>query len=250
MSANNKEKHSGLATLFDGVELKSFFINYLWFIVAVEILIFLVSFLGNLGPEKGPFPWKFYFYVSFIAPVAITFLLGVFILAFNQFIFGNSPTGGEEGAVGSDEDDRRSKLFQFNLFLSHMKKVPFLPVLFVLIACGVLFYKLDAIFLFIFNAGEKMVTFSLIACGVLLVAGLIFGIAWIVSNYKLSKKQMEHEYRYRNDVMEKLGFLIMEDDTVIDKNGKLISQKHLLPAPSHEPATKERENLKILPPSN
>ncbi|MBC2745372.1 MAG: hypothetical protein HGJ93_20750, partial [Desulfosarcina sp.] len=80
MSADKKEKHTGLASLFDGVELKSFFINYLWFIVAVEILIFLVSFLGNLGPDKGPFPWKFYFYVSFITPVAITFLLGVFTL--------------------------------------------------------------------------------------------------------------------------------------------------------------------------
>jgi hypothetical protein len=249
MATDKKEKHSGLATLFDGVELKSFFINYLWFIIAVEILIFLVSFLGNLGPEKGPFPWKFYFYVSFITPVAITFLLGVFILAFNQFIFGNTPATSDEGVAGAEDDDRRSKLFQFNLFLSHMKKVPFLPVLFGLIALAVLFYKLDSIFLFIFNAGEKMVTYSLIACGVLLVAGLIFGIAWIVSNYKLSKKHMEHEYRYRNDVMEKLGFLIMEDDTVIDKHGKLVSQKQpLLPGVSQEPA-KERENLKILPPN-
>ena len=138
--------------------------------------------------------------------------------------------------------------FQFNLFLTHMKKVPFLPLLFALVACTVLFYKLDAIFLFIFNAGEKMVTYSLVACGVLLVAALIFGIAWIVSNYKLSRKHMEHEYRYRNDVMDKLGFLIMEDDTVIDKTGKLISQKQLLLPESQKPS-EEREALKILPPS-
>ena len=45
MSADKKETHSGLAALFDGVELKSFFINYLWFIIAVEIVIFLVSFI-------------------------------------------------------------------------------------------------------------------------------------------------------------------------------------------------------------
>lgn len=249
MSADKKEQHSGLATLFDRVELKSFFINYLWFVIAVEILIFLVSFLGNLGPDKGPFPWKFYFYVSFVTPVAITFLLGVFILAFNQFIFGNAPAAGDDGGVGSEADDSRSKLLQFNLFLTHMKRVPFLPLLFALVTCTVLFYKLDAIFLFIFNAGEKMVTYSLIACGVLLVAGLIFGIAWIVSNYKLSRKQMEHEYRYRNDVMDKLGFLIMEDETVIDKNGKLISQKQLFLPESQKPS-EERETLKILPPSN
>ncbi|MFO7713574.1 hypothetical protein [Desulfosarcina sp.] len=248
MSADKKDKHSGLATLFDGVELKSFFVNYLWFIIAVEILIFLVSFLGNLGPDKGPFPWKFYFYVAFTAPVAITFLLGVFILAFNQFIFGNSPAAGEDGNVDTEADGSRSKLFQFNLFLTHMKKVPFLPVLFALVACAVLFYKLDAIFLFIFNAGEKMVTYSLIACGALLAAGLIFGIAWIVSNYKLSKRHMEHQYRYRNDVIEKLGFLIMEDDTVIDKNGKLISQKQLA-LPESRQSSEERETLKVLPPS-
>ncbi len=248
MDTDKKNQQTGLASLFDGVELKSFFINYLWFIIAVEILIFLVSFLGNLGPDKGPFPWKFYFYVSFIAPVAITFLLGVFILAFNQFIFGNTPAPGEDGKAGAEADDSRSKLFQLNLFLTHMKKVPFLPVLFALVACTVLFYKLDAIFLFIFNAGEKMVTYSLIACGVLLVAGLIFGIAWIVSNYKLSKKHMEHEYRYRNDVMDKLGFLIMEDDTVIDKTGKLVSQKQLLLPDAQVPA-EDREALKILPPS-
>jgi len=249
MKIDKKEKHAGLATLFDGVELKSFFINYLWFVVAVEILIFLVSFLGNLGPNKGPFPWKFYFYVAFVTPVAITFLLGVFILAFNQFIFGNTPASGEGGDADDEAVDSRSKLFQFNLFVTHMKKVPFLPLLFVLLAATVLFYKLDAIFLFIFNAGEKVVTYLLIACGVLLVAGLIFGIAWIISNYRLSKKQMEHEYRYRNDVMDKLGFLIMEDDTVIDKNGKLVSQKqHLLPSPS-EDSGKDRENIKILPAS-
>lgn len=248
MSADKKDKHSGLATLFDGVELKSFFVNYLWFIIAVEVLIFLVSFLGNLGPDKGPFPWKFYFYVAFTSPVAITFLLGVFILAFNQFIFGNSPAAGEDGNADTEADGSRSKLFQFNLFLTHMKKVPFLPVLFALVACTVLFYKLDAIFLFIFNAGEKMVTYSLIACGALLAAGLVFGIAWIVSNYKLSKRHMEHEYRYRNDVIEKLGFLIMEDDTVIDKNGKLISQKQLA-LPESRKSSEERETLKVLPPS-
>jgi hypothetical protein len=40
----------------------------------------------------------------------------------------------------------------------------------------------------------------------------------------------------------------MEDDTVIDKNGKLISQKHLFLPESPKPS-EERETLKILPPS-
>ena len=249
MDSDKKQKHTGLATLFDRVELKSLFINYLWFIVAVEVVIFLVSFFGTLGPNKGPFPWKFYFFISFVTPVAITFLLGMFIMAFNQFIFGDASASGEHGAGGKEADESRSKLFQFNLFITHMKRVPFLPVLFALLISSILFYKLDAILLSIFNAGEKIVRYSLIASGVVLAAGLIFSFVWMISKYKLNKKAMEHEYRYRKDVMEKLGFLIMQDDTVIDKNGKLVSQKPLLPALPQDPPSK-RETLKILPPSN
>jgi hypothetical protein len=249
MDTDKKEKHTGLATLFDRVELKSLFINYLWFIIAIEVLIFLVSFFGTLGPDKGPFPWKFYFFIAFVTPVAITFLLGMFIMAFNQFIFGNTSASGQPGAGGKDGDESRSKLFQFNLFLTHMKNVPFLSVLFVLLLSSILFYKLDAILLSIFNAGEKIVRYSLIASGVVLAACLIFSFAWMISKYKLNKKAMEHEYLYRKDVMDKLGFLIMQDDTVIDKNGKLVSQKPLLPALPQESSSK-RETLKILPPSN
>jgi hypothetical protein len=249
MDSDKKQKHSGLATLFDRVELKSLFINYLWFIVAVEVVIFLVSFFGTLGPNKGPFPWKFYFFIAFVTPVAITFLLGMFIMAFNQFIFGNASASGEHGAGGKDTDESRSKLFQFNLFITHMKRVPFLPALFALLISSILFYKLDAILLSIFNAGEKIVRYSLIASGAILVAGLIFSFVWMISKYKLNKKAMEHEYRYRKDVMEKLGFLIMQDDTVIDKNGKLVSQKPALPALPQDPPSK-RETLKIMPPSN
>jgi hypothetical protein len=247
---DQKHKYAGLATLFNNVELKSLFINYLYSIIAVEILIFLVSFLGNLGPNKGPFPWKFYFSVAFIAPVAITFLLGVIILAFNQFIFDSVPTSGEERSIGIEKDENRSKLFKLNLLLTQLKKLPLLPILFFLVICSVVFYQMDAILLFIFNAGEKMATYLIIAVGVLLAVGLIFGITWIVSNYKLSKKHMEYEYRYRNDVMEKLGFLIMDDDTVIDKNGNMISQKQLLPPATSQESSEDQENLKILPPPN
>lgn len=247
MNAKRKEKHSGVASLFDAIELKSFFINYLYFIVGVEILIFLVSFLGNLGPEKGPFPWKFYFYVAFVSPVAITFLLGVFILAFNQYLFGIATTKPGEEDLGEGDGEQKAQMFKLGAFVSHMKQVPFLPMLFIMIAGAVVVYKMDAIFLFMVNAGERVISYILITAGVLLGVGLIIGMVWIFTNYKLSKKHMEHEYKYRNQVMDKLGFLILEDDTVIDKEGKLINQKMLPPSEEDEPI---RDTLKILPPSN
>lgn len=247
MSAKKKNHFSGVAGLFDAIELKRFFINYLYFIIGVEILIFLVSFLGNLGPDKGPFPWKFYFYVAFVAPVAVTFLMGVFILAFNQYLFGvmHSKTEGE----GSIEDDveEKGQMLKIGTFLTHMRQVPFLPMLFLLISGAVLVYKMDDIFTFMVNAGEKVISYILIGAGVILAVGLVIGIIWVVTNYKLSRKHMEHEYKYRNDVMEKLGFLILDDDTVIDRNGKTVNQKLLPPSDDKETI---RDTLKILPPSN
>ena len=104
----NTERFVGVARLFDAVQLKSFFLNYLYFIVAIEILIFLVSFVGNMGPEKGAFPWKLYFYSAFIIPVASTFLLGIFILAFNKFFSGSTRPTRRSAAIQSTTRNRKT----------------------------------------------------------------------------------------------------------------------------------------------
>ncbi|MEJ2642145.1 MAG: hypothetical protein P8010_21495 [Desulfosarcinaceae bacterium] len=244
-SNRQKDSYIGLASLFDAAQLRSYFLNYLYFIIGVEILVFLVTFLGHLGPEKGPFPWKFYFYVAFVVPIAITFLLGVFIIAFNRYIFGNSPTA-ESPETTAEEEDAKARIFKLNAVLRSMSSVPFLPALFALVAGSMLVYKLDAIFLFILNAGEKAVSYILISGAALLGAGIIIGLIWVVTNYKLSKKHMEHEYRYRKDVMQSMGFLILDDHTVINKEGQVVSYKETPLLESEEPV---QGNLKILPPA-
>ena len=248
MDTENKKKYSGLASLFDSIELKSYFINYLYFIIGIEILIFLFCFLGNVGPDKGPFPWKFYFYVSFVTPVAITFLLGIFILSFNQFIFGKNDPDTKGDPPDDTEESTTSRLFKFGAVLTLIKKIHYLPMLFFLVAGAVFFYKLDDILRFILSAGEKMALFFLVAAGIILAAAMIFGLVWVLMQYRLNRKHMEYEYAYRKDVMDKLGFLIMKDDTVIDKNGKLITRQ---PADRQDNGQEGQalENLKILPPS-
>jgi hypothetical protein len=229
MNKDQKEKYVGLASLFAPEQLRGYFLNYIYFIIGVEIFIFLVSFMSHLGPGKGPFPWKFYFYVALIIPVAITFLLGLFIMAFNRFIFGQGQAPDEAGFGRGEEGESKSRILKFGSLIRTLTHVPFVPTLFVIVLGAAFVYKFDDIFRFILQAGEKTVTYLLIGAAVLLGAGIIIAIMWVISNYKLNKRHMEHEYQYRKDVMNTMGFLILDDNMVINKEGKLIAAQPELP---------------------
>ena len=243
MSEASKDDYAGIARLFDAVQLKSYFINYLYFITGTEVLIFVFTFFSHLRPENGPFPWKFYFYLSFIVPIAMTFLLGVFILAFNKYVYGKNPASETDFESSSDTASVENTV-KTRLFINSMRTIPFLPVLFFIVLGSVIFYKLDVIFLFVANAGEKAVKYSLMAVGILLVAGAVIGVVWIIVNYKLRKQHLENQHQYKNEVMNNLGLLIL-DNKIIDKNGRIISDGHtsLL-----EMNKTDKERFQFLPP--
>jgi hypothetical protein len=245
MSAKKNENFVGVASLFDSIQLKAWFLHYLYFIIGVEILIFLVSFVGSIGPNKGPFPWKFYFFVSFTIPIAITFLLGIFILAFNKYLFGNSLLEEDKEEVDGANSERKSYMLKMNMFLNNMRHAPFLSVMFLLILGSVVAYKIDDIMLVFLNAGEKVIKYVLISIAILLAVGLIFGIFWVIANYKLRKKHMEHHFQYKKDVMAQMGLLIMDDETVINKDGKIISEKDFKLIEMNQD---DKKKFQILPP--
>lgn len=245
MSESKNDNFVGIASLFDSIQLKAWFLHYLYFIIGVEILIFLVSFVGSIGPNKGPFPWKFYFFVSFTIPIAITFLLGIFILAFNKYLFGNSLLEENKAQVDGTNSERKSYFLKMNMFLNNMRHAPFLSIMFLLILGSVVAYKLDDIMLLLFNAGEKVVKYVLISIAVLLIVGLIFGVFWIIANYKLRKKHMEHHFQYKKDVMAQMGLLIMDDETVINKDGKVIAEKDFKLIEMNQD---DKKKFQILPP--
>lgn len=245
MSESKNEKFVGVASLFDSVQLRAWFLHYLYFIIGVEILIFLVSFVGAIGPEKGPFPWKFYFFVAFTIPIAITFLLGIFILAFNKYLFGSSLLEDDKASVEGISSDRKSYMLKMNMFLNNMRHAPFLSVMFLLIMGAVVAYKLDDIMLLVFNAGEKVVKYVLISIAILLIGGVIFGVFWVIANYKLRKKHMEHHFQYKKDVMAQMGLLIMDDETVINKDGKVIAEKDFKLIEMNQG---DKKKFQILPP--
>jgi len=242
---DENQKHVGVAQLFDDTQLKTYFVNYLHFIVAIEVLIFLVSCVGYLGAGSSPFPWKFYFYVAFLVPIAITFLLGVFILAFNKYVFGKNPLHDTVTTNEIGEPAPNNLTIRLQTFLSYTRQIPFLMILFLLVLGSLIFYYLDAILLFLANAGEKAIQYLLIAAAVILISGVIISVIWLLVNYKLRVRMMEQQYQYKNDVMERMGMLIMDDNTVISKDGKIISNSDLQAIGANHTET---DDVQFLPP--
>ncbi len=224
---DENQKHVGVAQLFNDTQLKTYFVNYLHFIVAIEMLIFLISCVGYLGAVSSPFPWKFYFYVAFLTPIAITFLLGIFILAFNKYVFGKNPLHDTVTTREIGEPASEKLTIRLQTLLSYSRQIPFLLILFLLVLGSLIFYYLDAILLFLAGVGEKALQYLLIAAAVILISGVIISVVWLLVNYKLRVKMMEQQYQYKNDVMERMEMLIMDDNTVISKDGKIISSSDL-----------------------
>lgn len=213
-TAPDDEKRTGVASLFDAYELKNLLRNYIQILLGLEILIFLVCWVYQLGldqvaltgkPADTAFPWKVYFLVAFAAPVAVTFLTGIVITAFNSFIYGR------QGAPVIKEDSLSKSGQKLARILNFCCQLPFLLTLFLLGALLGVVYNLGAIVQYLARFGEAASRFVLIGLGCTLLAITIFGVVRMVLNYKLRQKDMEYEYR--REVMDRLGIAILDDTT-------------------------------------
>ena len=230
--ANTKLK--GIASLFDTYELKKFVKFYISLIFLLEIIIFGSCFLFQLEPVNLPFPWKYYFLASFLVPIAVTFLLGIFITAFNLFIFGHSTPQSVDSESSDDdknEDNEKNNPFnKINASLTLIRQMPFLLTLLILGIGAIIFSQLDNLIIFLGEIGVKTVEYALIILGVVFAVAVIFALIWIFMKYKLEK--MKYDYQYKQDVMSQLGLLVIDKKTVINPEGKIITQnkkKKLLP---------------------
>jgi hypothetical protein len=220
MAEQDKNKTIGVATLFNNIELKRFIKIYIGLIFFLEIIIFFLCFLLQLKPINIPFPWKYYFLASFLIPIAITFLLGICITAFNLFIFGN-PT--PQNTILSENGYEKNKyLNNFNLLMSCIRQAPFLLGLLLLGVGLILFSKLDTFIVLSREIGGKAVHYVLIISGVVFAVATVFGLIWIFMKYKLEK--MKCRYEYKRDVMSNLGLLVIDDNTLINNEGQVITR--------------------------
>lgn len=245
----------GLAGLFDDYERKELFRKYIYFLGWVEVLIFVVAYLYQLGDtgveqvgavEHG-FPWKTYFFIAFVVPVGITFLIGVVISGFNKYMTGaedreeDSPEAEHAASPGVDKSSRMAKLQRMVVWV---QRLPFLALLILVGISAGFIYKLDAILGFLEHVGEKSVNILLMSGAALLGIASVFGFILIVLNYQLRKKTMA--YQYRSEMADRFGLIILDDNTVLSGEGKLLVQGRkwkdsvpLLPSAPAEPAVDE-----------
>ncbi len=278
---NSKESSTkplrGIAALFDDFERKELFRKYLFFLGWVEIFILAFCWLYQLGDGvhdgtgtvERTFPWRLYFLVSFLAPVAITFLIGVIIVGFNKYFAeeevveemvlkrkGPAPEGAEATEAGEAVADgppagTDGKIYKLTRLVHWVRQLPFLALLLLLGVGTVFFYNLDSLLGFLTSVGEKSVKALFISAAVLLGVASLFVLVLIILNYRLRKKSME--YQYRSTMADRFGLIILEDNTVLNSEGKLLIQGKklkdaipLLPAevPAGEPGSGAREETR------
>jgi len=211
----------GIAALFDDMERKNLFRKYLYFLCWVELGILLTCWLYQIGDSgrdgESTFPWRLYFLIAFLAPIAITFITGTVVVGFNRYFAEPEQECAESETVESVETGRVQQLTRM---VAWIQKLPFLALLLLLGVVVAFFYKLDAIVALVGNVGEKSVKIVLTSLIVILLAASIFALILIVLNYRLRKTAME--YQYKAQVAEKLGLVILEDNTVLNSSGRLL----------------------------
>ncbi len=233
MSAFSKKKNRDILSLFSNHELKALFKNYLILMGIVETFILLVCLTSQIGPDHAAFPWKHYFFAAFIIPVAITFLFGLIVMAFNKCIYDSNPIidSGPVGSEMAEAAERKGYLYKFQLFLYSIRQVPFLVGVFLLGICAGVIYKIDTILLYVGRAGEKTAYYFLVISATVLAVAVVMVMIWMILNYKLRKQRLDYEHQYRSQVVERTGMIILDDDTVLDPSGEVLTKgnTNLLP---------------------
>ena len=245
--SNQKTKQlRGIGALFNEGERKDIFRKYFYFLCWIELGILITCWLYQIsGNGQTTFPWRLYFLIAFLAPIAITFLTGTIVVGFNKYFAETTDeaaesTGLTAEAAGTGRIERLSRM------VSWVQRLPFLALLLLLGVGVAFFYKLNDIISLAGTIGGKSVEILLIAIGVVAFLGVLFGLVLIILNYKLRKAAMEYEYK--TDVAAKFGLVILEDNTVMNSLGKLLvngvkfkKAVQFLPEPSGETKPVESE---------
>jgi|UniRef100_A0A7C3Z260 hypothetical protein len=207
---------SKLASYFSKADRKKLFFDYLKLIAILEIVIFIVIALWSTDDKYHrvytPFPWKEYLFVAFAFPIMITFLLGVIVTGFNYFL-GQDVMAGQEEAESEGQDLP---------LLGQLKRLPLLAILFLLLVTILALYNIHHIMTWLSSLTASTFAFlSYVLAGMGVVA-TIYVVFFLFFKYRLNQRQMK--YQYYSQISERHGLIILDDRTVIHKNGQLLVQ--------------------------
>lgn len=213
----------GVASTFDSKGLNSFFVNYLTTMLVIEGLIFFICFVNHLATDGSVFPWKPYLFATFITPIAITFVFGLIILTFNRYFF--------RGAIDSPAADSSyssaslRKGDRLGTFFHVVHRLPFLLSLLLLIAATAIAYKMDTIALYAAQAGAATAEYLFITLvSVMAVVALGIGV-WMILSYRLRHKKLVTSHQYKMQLMDQFGMVMLEDGTMLNKDGNVVYQQ-------------------------
>jgi len=243
---------SKIASYFTKADRKKLFFDYLKLIAILEMVIFIVVALWTTDDKtirtQASFPWKEYLFVAFAFPIMLTFLMGVIIAGFNQFL-GQDATGGPEAAA----DPGLS-------LMGRLQRLPLLAILFLLLVTILGLYNMHHIMGWLRELTEStflLLTYIVAGIGVVAVIYLLF---FLFFKYRLNQRQMK--YNYYSQISERHGLIILDDRTVLHKSGNLLvqggrwgrpKQVGTVPATESEPTvttvTVTPEDPEMLPPT-
>lgn len=237
MKTSESKKRTGIAGMLEKTEIKEYFDTLLILVGGVEFVIFIAHFIGSLGPEKGPFPWRQYFFVSLMAPIVLMFIVGLIVIGFNFYLYGGQqePFHLEESPFVGAKMKRFGHSFKF--LFSIIQQVPVLAGLFILGLGSVVLFKLDDILRILGHVGEKTAFYVFILLCVLVSGILIFLIFWLYWQFKLQKYNLQQEWEYKQKVIETAGLIILDNHTVCNQEGKIISYDGSIKAPEDKAGT-------------
>ena len=208
---------SKIASYFTKADRKKLFFDYLKLIGILEIVIFIVVVLWASDDKyhrvQTAFPWREYVFVAFAFPIVVTFLMGVIITGFNYFL-------GDQGE--QSEEAGPSPENQMEAVIGQLKRLPFLSILFLLLVTVLALYNMNYIMAWLSSLGYNtflFLSYVLAGFGAIVVIYLLF---FLFFKYRLNQRHMK--YQYYSDISERHGLIILDDRTVLYKDGNMLVQ--------------------------
>ena len=210
---------SKIAGYFTKADRKKLFFDYLKLIGILEIVIFIVVALWASDDKyhrvNATFPWREYVFVAFAFPIVVTFLMGVIITGFNYFL-------GEESRLTAGEEAASNNGNSLETVIQQLRRLPYLSILFLLLVTIFALYNMNHIMAWLGSLGYNtfiFLSYVMAGAGVIVTVYMIF---FLLFKYRLNHKHMK--YQYYSQISERHGLIILDDRTVLYKNGNLLIQ--------------------------